>query len=86
MPSPDASAPTRFCVQGERPCWWEQAQGLNSRIGERSRRGGTPRKAVLRNASLCLRKFPTRSRGYNAACLVHFCRGACAVILLRSIQ
>jgi hypothetical protein len=30
VPSPEASAPTRFCVQGERPYWWEQAQGLNS--------------------------------------------------------
>ena len=55
MPSPEASAPHASACRGERPCWWEQVQGLNSRFGEPLSRDRTPTEAAPGTASLLLR-------------------------------
>jgi hypothetical protein len=74
MPQP----PHASACRGERPYWWEQAQGLNSRSGEPLSRDRTPTEAAPRTASLFLLRFTARSRwpdGSNAASPLNCCRG-----------
>src|SRR6516225_6677637 len=70
--------PHASACRGERPCWWEQAQGSNSRSGEPLSRDRTPTEAAPRTASLFLLRFPARSRwpdGSDAASPLNCCRG-----------
>ena len=76
MPSPDAPAPTRFCVQGWEAVLVGQAQGLNSLGDEPLSRDRTPTEAAPRTASLFLLRLPARSRwpdGSGAASPLNCC-------------